>query len=413
MEQEKVIEVKNLSKRYKLYNKLTDRVKEALNPFATKYHKDFYALHDVSFQVPKGQTLGVIGKNGCGKSTLLKIVTGVLTPTSGQVTANGRISSLLELGAGFNPELTGLENIYFYGIINGFKREEMDRKLDQIIEFADIGQFIGQPAKTYSSGMYVRLAFATAINIDPDVLIVDEALSVGDMRFQKKCLEKIDEFREAGKTILFCAHDMHAVGELCNRVVWLKDGQLAEIGEPAKVISSYVSMMTESDKTTFKIADSNSGNPNYFERNSEEVEINSVQLFDINGKESRVFLSGDDLVFKVVYSAPFGIQDPNYSVIIFRADKTPVGICKTNFDRNLPARGYVKGEKEVEIVLKNIKLNRGKYTFGISVWDKAKKISFANNITCEFEIRSLKIVFGPTEEKCVYFPDVEWRYANS
>lgn len=412
MEQQKVIEVKNLSKKYKLYNKLTDRVKEALNPFKRSYHTDFYALNNISFEVMKGQTLGVVGKNGCGKSTLLKILTGVLTPSEGQVTVNGRISSLLELGAGFNPELTGLENIYFYGVINGFTREEMDEKLESIISFADIGQFIGQPAKMYSSGMFVRLAFAAAINIDPDVLIIDEALSVGDMRFQKKCLEKIDDFREQGKTILFCSHDMHAVGELCNRVVWLKDGQVAEIGEPAKVISSYVSMMSDSQSIQTQVINKNnmSKNPNFLVRNSEEVEVESVELFDTEGNAKEVFFTGEDLVFKLTYNAPNGINNPNYSVIIFREDKVPMGICKTNFDKNLPPRGYVKGMQEVKIILKNIQLNKGNYTFGISVWDKAKKISFCNNITREFQIRSLNIVFGPTEEKCCYFPEVDWEY---
>ena len=179
------IKVESLSKIYKLYNTPMDRLKETMHPFRKKYHKDFFALKDISFEVKKGETFGIIGKNGSGKSTLLKIITGVLSPSSGNVTVNGRVSSLLELGAGFNPELNGIENIYFYGTINGFSKEEMDSRLDSILAFADIGEFVFQPVKSYSSGMYVRLAFAVAIQVDPEILIIDEALSVGDIFFQK------------------------------------------------------------------------------------------------------------------------------------------------------------------------------------------------------------------------------------
>ena len=178
------IKVKNLTKLYHLYNKPQDRVKEALNPFKKSYHHDFYAMNDVTFEIKKGETVGIIGKNGAGKSTLLKMITGVLTPTSGEVEVNGKIASLLELGAGFNPEMTGIENIYLNGTIMGFTKEEMDSKVDAILEFADIGEFIYQPVKMYSSGMFARLAFSVAINVEPDALIVDEALSVGDMAFQ-------------------------------------------------------------------------------------------------------------------------------------------------------------------------------------------------------------------------------------
>ncbi len=404
------VSVENITKLYKLYDKPSDRVKEALNPFTSqKYHREFFALKDVSFEVNRGETLGVVGKNGSGKSTLLKILTGVLTPTSGRVVTDGRISSLLELGAGFNFELTGLENIFLFGTINGFSKEEMNQRLEQIIEFADIGPFINQPVKMYSSGMFVRLAFAAAINIDPEILIVDEALSVGDMKFQKKCLERIDQFREAGKTILFCSHDLHAVGELCSRVIWLKDGEVAQIGEPGPVISSYVSMMTEAG-TKETVVDSAHKNPNHYIKNSEEVNILSVKAYDSKGIEKDVFFTGEDIHFNVKYQAFSGINGPNYSVIIFRKDKIPVGISKTNFDKSIAPRGFIKGEASFEVILKNIQLNAGHYLLSIAIWDKAKKIIFAENRTFEFEVKSLKIVFGPTEEKCVFFPETEWKY---
>lgn len=238
-----VIKVEGISKIYKLYNKPVDRVKEALNPFGKKYHHDFYALKDVFFEVKKGETIGIIGKNGSGKSTLLKILTGVLTPSTGNVSVYGKVSSLLELGVGFNPELTGLENVYFNGAVLGFSKEEIDSKLNAILEFADIGEFIGQSVKMYSSGMQVRLAFAVAISVDPDILIVDEALAVGDIRFQQKCFRKLREFKEAGKTIIFVSHDPGAVNNYCDRAVWLKDGSVYKIGKPEAVTKEYVSYM--------------------------------------------------------------------------------------------------------------------------------------------------------------------------
>ena len=233
------ITIEHLSKAYRLYEKPLDRLKESLHPFRKVYHKDFHALHDVSFEIKKGEAVGIIGKNGSGKSTLLKILAGVLTPTSGNVITTGRISALLELGTGFNPEFTGLENIYFSGTIMGYHKEEMDAKLQGIIDFADIGEFIEQPVKTYSSGMFVRLAFAVAVNIDPEILIVDEALAVGDMRFQQKCIRKMQNFVEQGKTILLVTHDITAIRTYCSRAIWLRDGKLFEKGDPKVVTTHY------------------------------------------------------------------------------------------------------------------------------------------------------------------------------
>jgi len=235
------IKVQNLTKIYHLYNKPQDRLKEALNPFKKNYHHDFYALHEISFDVKKGETVGIIGKNGAGKSTLLKIITGVLTPTSGSVEVQGKVASLLELGAGFNPEMTGLENIYLNGTLMGFSKEEMDLKIEAITEFANIGEFIYQPVKMYSSGMFARLAFSVAINVDADILIVDEALSVGDMLFQAKCIAKMTSLMEEGMTILFVSHDIHAVRSLCNKGVYLENGKTILIGEAGEVVDRYIS----------------------------------------------------------------------------------------------------------------------------------------------------------------------------
>lgn len=228
------IKVQNLSKVYKLYDKPIDRLKESLNPFKKKYHKDFYALNDISFEIKKGETVGIIGKNGAGKSTLLKIITGVLTPTSGHVQVNGRISSLLELGAGFNPEYTGMENIYLQGTLMGHTKEDMDLKIDEILAFADIGEFINQPVKSYSSGMFARLAFAVAINVNPDILIVDEALSVGDFAFQAKCFNKFQSFQKAGKTILFVSHSTQQIIQYCSKTMLIYNGSLVKYSNDVK-----------------------------------------------------------------------------------------------------------------------------------------------------------------------------------
>lgn len=244
MTNNQVIQVNNLTKTYKLYDKPIDRLKEVFNPFNRNYHRDFDALKNISFSVGKGEILGIVGKNGSGKSTILQIITGVLTPTSGSYSVQGKISALLELGAGFNPELTGLENVYFKSSLLGFSREEVKENLDKILSFAEIGDFIYQPVKTYSSGMFIRLAFAVAINVDPDILIVDEALSVGDFRFRQKCMRKFDDFLQADKTILFVSHDHGSVIQYCTKAIWLKDGKVEEIGSPQDVCQNYIAYMS-------------------------------------------------------------------------------------------------------------------------------------------------------------------------
>lgn len=240
---EAVAEFVNISKTYKLYERPVDRLKEALNPLRRVYHKDFHALRNVTFSVRKGEALGIIGKNGSGKSTILKVLTGILTPTSGSVKVSGKISALLELGAGFNLEYSGLDNIYLNGTIMGLSHEQMTQRMNDILEFADIGEFVSQPVKTYSSGMFVRLAFAVAIHVDPDILIIDEALSVGDIRFQQKCFRKIEEFRSEGKTVIFVSHDLGTIVKFCDRAIWINDGQLVGEGAPLDVAKEFQAFM--------------------------------------------------------------------------------------------------------------------------------------------------------------------------
>jgi ABC-type polysaccharide/polyol phosphate transport system ATPase subunit len=238
-----VITVRGLTKTYKLYRSKTDHAAEIFLPFGKSRHKDHHALKDISFSVAEGESVGIIGRNGSGKSTLLKILSGVLTPTSGEIEVKGNIASLLELGAGFNPELTGRENIYFNGALMGCTKTQMQERIAEIIAFADIGEFIDQPVKIYSSGMFVRLAFAVSVHVDPDILIIDEALAVGDVRFQKKCVDFMRAFKDRGKTILFVSHDIFTVKSFCNRLILINDGKLEAIGEPDDVANRYYQLM--------------------------------------------------------------------------------------------------------------------------------------------------------------------------
>lgn len=240
-----VIEVKNVTKIYPLYDKPVDRLKETLSLTHKKYHKDFYALNGVSFEIEKGETVGIVGTNGSGKSTILKIITGVLNPTTGSVSTNGKISALLELGAGFNMEYTGIENLYMNGTMMGYTKEQMDSLIPSILDFADIGDFINQPVKTYSSGMFVRLAFSLAVSVEPEVMIVDEALSVGDAFFQAKCFTKLEEIKARGTTILFVSHDITSVKKLCNRAIWVEKGIVKCDGDASEVCEKYLSMQIE------------------------------------------------------------------------------------------------------------------------------------------------------------------------
>lgn len=243
MSSEIVLNVQNLGKRYEIYNAPHHRLLQTLLRGRKQFYKEFWALKDISFELKKGECLGIIGQNGGGKSTLLQLIAGTLAPTTGSVNVNGKIAALLELGSGFNPEFTGRENVYMNGAIMGFSRVEMDEKFDEIAAFADIGDFIDQPVKIYSSGMMVRLAFAAAINVDPDVLIIDEALAVGDVRFQQKCFRKLKKFRDDERTVLFVSHDLSAVKLFCERTIWLEQGQVKRSGMPDEVTKEYLSFM--------------------------------------------------------------------------------------------------------------------------------------------------------------------------
>ncbi|MCB1157300.1 MAG: ABC transporter ATP-binding protein [Leptospiraceae bacterium] len=313
------IEIENVNKIYPLYDKPLNRVKEALNPFRKKYHHDFYALSNISLNIKKGDTIGIIGQNGSGKSTLLKIITGVLQASSGRVSVNGRISSLLELGAGFNPELTGIENVYFNGMINGLTKKEVEEKLNDILEFSDIGEFAYQPVKIYSSGMFVRLAFSCAIYIEPDILIVDEALSVGDAYFQVKSINRMKKLIEAGCTVLFVSHDPGTVRTLCKTAYLLHEGKILQSGEPLEVFDFYNSLISLKDKERIvdfsklerdEIAKIGKRTGNF------KIKIESIQMLNEKGKVSKEFISGEKVEILIRVYANESVEKPTFGIAI-------------------------------------------------------------------------------------------------
>jgi len=325
------ISVENVTKIYKLYDKPTDRLKESLGLTRKKLSKDHYALRNIDFQVAKGETVGIIGTNGSGKSTILKIITGVLNQTQGNVAINGRISALLELGAGFNMEYTGIENIYLQGTMVGFTKEEVDAKMDEILDFADIGDFVYQPCKTYSSGMFVRLAFAVAINIDPEILIVDEALSVGDVFFQSKCYHKFEEFKKNGKTILMVSHDLSCISKYCDRVILLNKGVKLEEGNPKEMIDIYKKLMvnqySEDDladvkaEEAFEEFESNCKekltlNPNVVEYGNQMATIYDFAILDEKGLLTASIEKGTE--FRIRMSVKFHqkVEEPIFAYTI-------------------------------------------------------------------------------------------------
>lgn len=353
-----IIDVKELTKIYKLYSNPSDRLKESLHPLKKSYHKEFFALNNLSFQINKGESVGIIGKNGSGKSTLLKIVTGVLSPTTGDVQVRGKISALLELGAGFNPDFSGIENVYLNGTMMGFSKEEMDAKLDDIIQFADIGDFIYQPVRTYSSGMFVRLAFAVAINVEPEILIVDEALSVGDIFFQAKCFKKFSEFKEQGKTILFVTHDMSSIMKYCERVIVMNEGEIVEEGLPGPMIDIYKKIlvgMYDINNSSEPLLSKHSRddneiwknklniNPGYSEYGDKRAEILDFAIFDHNNDLTNVVMKGKFFKIKMRIRFNNDIRDPIFAFSIKDARGTEITGTNTmlesvNIDKVVPER---------------------------------------------------------------------------
>lgn len=360
------VKIDGVSKKYKLYEKHIDRVKEALSPFRKAYGREFYALDDISFDIMKGETLGIIGKNGSGKSTILKIITGVLTPSSGSVSVDGKISALLELGTGFNMDFTGIDNIYLNGTIMGYSNDEMKDRIQNIIEFADIGDFINQPVKSYSSGMFVRLAFAVAINVDPDILIIDEALAVGDTRFQLKCIDKFNELRKVGKTVIFVSHDINSIKRFCNRVVWLNGGKLMQNGETDLISDMYSDYIKSLDVVS---SDVEENEPTIKDRDSSMLaSIEKVEIRDPKGFIIKNVLFGQDLIVKVDYFVENDtIKKPVLGIAIRSIDNFYVcGLNTLLDDYNI---SWKKGKNTCTLKYEKFNLIGGSYYFDVAIFD--------------------------------------------
>ncbi len=305
--------LQNVSKLYKLYRRPSDRLREAL-PFVNRqFHGDFWALRDISFQVEKGETLALVGPNGSGKSTLLQIVAGILQPTQGRVVTRGRIAALLELGAGFNPEFSGRENVFLNGEIMGLSRAEIERAMPSIEAFAEIGEFIARPVKEYSSGMYVRLAFATAIHVDPEILIVDEALAVGDAVFANRCVRKFEELRERKITVLFVSHDLGLVKQLSDRAILLLNGRMEAQGAPSDVINRYIGLVLEKQQARHERRQQHGAS---YRHGDGASEILGVDLLHAAGDPAESVSSGETVTVRVRCRFQQPVSDPMVGILI-------------------------------------------------------------------------------------------------
>lgn len=360
------VAIENLGKRYTIGRQKApnDGLRHAMesamrSPFAwirsqreeRRKQVDFWALKDVSLKIAQGEVVGILGRNGAGKSTLLKLLSRITIPTIGRIRINGRIASLLEVGTGFHPELTGRENIFLNGAILGMSRTEIIRKFDEIVAFSEIEEFLDTPVKRYSSGMYVRLAFSVAAHLDPEILIVDEVLAVGDASFQKKCLGKMGSFAESGRTILFVSHNLEAVRRLCQRGIWMKDGRLHRDGQVEQVIDEYFESVTSNGSFSFS-------NPDY------GLVINKVTLRNDRGEESGQFSPGDDLVVEISYDAQKRIERPIVSL-------TVLGKSASCFSSNMLLDGhrpdFLEGEGKISCTFGAIPLLPQSYSIRMGI----------------------------------------------
>lgn len=399
------VSVTDLSKKYHMYNKPVDRLKEAFHFQRKVYHREFWALKNISFELPKGEALGVIGRNGCGKSTLLQLVSGILQPTSGAVRVNGRISALLELGSGFNPEFTGRNNVYMNGALMGFSKKEMEGKFSTIEEFAEIGDFIDQPVKTYSSGMFVRLAFACAISVEPDILVVDEALSVGDVFFQQKCFTKIREIISKGTTCLFVSHDTAAVMNTCNRAILLSNGEIDFMGTPEETVSRYYSRLGSRAAagrnpvrkepagalseavmiSPIEIIEHNLLDSNQTRHGAGGLEILAARIMDKNGRDTLEVRMLEQLEFYILLRAKEDIFSPSAGIHLFdRMGNLVFAAGTRQLRQRLPDL-----HAEQELIVKmdvTFNIQPGEYTFSLGTSEPSAEYANVGYVHDRYEM---------------------------
>jgi ABC-type polysaccharide/polyol phosphate transport system ATPase subunit len=441
-----IIRLQNISKVYKMYKHPTDRLKESLSIRKRKYHSDFNALDNVTFSINKGENVGIIGKNGSGKSTLLKIITGIIPPTTGDVQVFGRVSAILELGAGFNPEYSGVENIFIYGMIMGISRKEMQLKLEEIIQFAELGDFINQPVKTYSSGMYARLAFSVAINIDPDLLIVDEALSVGDMGFQHKCMNKMKELIDRGVTILFVSHDTFAVKSLCTRCIYLENGEVKADGNSIAVTDLYlmdirkkiytaeaedISSVNQNivrqmdNEENQEVSDSNESQSIEDSQNDKDsnyeslrygtgdVRIKKVTMRNEHGSETDHFHFGETMTLEIELHSFIRIEHLNCCIRI--RDKNGIDITgTTTFEENI-VFPTIKAHEKIKVLFTSANLLKHDMTFSVGVTINDTKHIADQTILDHIDVAyTFKSVYNPKRPVWyMYYQDYDIKYEIS
>jgi len=351
------IVVDDVSKRFRLYHQRNQSIKAALMRGGRASYEEFWALRDVSFEVPVGARFGIMGTNGSGKSTLLKCIAKILRPDAGRISSTGKLSALLELGSGFHPELSGRENVYLNGSILGLSKRQLDARFDEIVEFAGVEQFIDQPVKNYSSGMYVRLGFSVAINVDPDILLVDEVLAVGDAAFQDKCMEKFAEFRRAGKTVVVVSHAMGTMRTLCDRVAWLERGNLVEVGRPDELIDRYI------DEGHSSRVDAEGGS----QWGSGEAVLSSVAFIDATGQPITKVRTGDEATIRLTYDAHERIDKPVFGLAIETLEGVYVWASNTRDADYVP--DCIESSGTVEFHIPRLMLLPGTFDISASIVD--------------------------------------------
>jgi len=357
---EYAVQIEDVSKVFKLYHENVKSLKEKVLFFRKRGYEEFRALEGVSVDVEAGETLGIIGRNGSGKSTLLKCITKILYPTTGRITTSGSIAALLELGAGFQPDLTGRENIYLNASILGFSKKEVDRRFDEIVAFSELERFIDNHVRNYSSGMYIRLGFAIAINVDPDILIIDEVLAVGDEAFQRKCLDRIEEIQSAGKTIIFVTHNVDITKEICTRVVMLEGGRIVKEGPPREVVSYYHQAMESADEGG--------------ERGNRRILVTGIELVGAGGAASTAFETGESMTVRVSFRAEEPVPDPVFGISI--EDYRGFTVYGTNTRLKGIELGVAQGEGVVEFSMKSLPMLEGRYFVSVAIHSRDEQVVY-------------------------------------